>query len=72
MLLVTSVFKCFQAYRDYYFSKRLVMKMEWPSLPPSWWSKRLAKVARAKTVESKSRLIGQVKIDAYYIQYQNQ
>ena len=39
-----------QAYRDYYFSKRLVMKMEWPC-EPSWWSKRLAKVAKKRGVQ---------------------
>lgn len=31
-----------EAYRDYYFSKRKTMKMEWPTgLEPDWWSSRV-------------------------------
>ncbi|CAE8642100.1 unnamed protein product [Polarella glacialis] len=38
-----------EAYRDYYFSKRLTMKMEWPEgRVPLWWDARKAALSRKR------------------------
>ncbi|CAE8621796.1 unnamed protein product [Polarella glacialis] len=38
-----------EAYRDYYFSKRLTMNMEWPEGEvPLWWDARKAALSRKR------------------------